>query len=230
MASRGGYGEACPVAHALDLIGDRWALLVVRELRLGPKRFSDLQASLPAAGPAMLSQRLRELEQHGVLRRRTLPPPAGARIYELTEWGADLEPVFGALARWGAGSPNPREGRLSADSVMLKIRTFFRPVGDPWTATIHVLLDRDGYRIRVVDGHLTELARGDLSGPADTTLTCDRMTMHAILSGTLTPADAHSAGTLTLIGDPHPIHRLVASVSVPPQGKPSPTTSAQPAL
>jgi DNA-binding HxlR family transcriptional regulator len=215
MAPRGGYGEACPVAHALDLIGDRWALLVVRELRLGPKRFSDLQASLPAAGPAMLSQRLRELVDHGVLRRRTLPPPAGARIYELTEWGAELDPVFGALAHWGAGSPNPREGRLSADSVMLKIRTFFRSSGAPWTATIHVLLDRDAYRIRVVSGHLAELTRGDPTGAPDATLTCDRMTMHAILTAALTPADAQSAGTLTLTGDPQVVDRLVACISAP---------------
>ena len=132
MAGKREYGEACPVAHSLDIVGDRWALLVVRELRLGPKRFSDLQASLPRAGPNVLAARLRELTETGVLVRRRLPPPAGSPVYQLTEWGAELEPVFEALARWGMRSPVvKREGRLSADSVMLAVRSFFRPAIGP---------------------------------------------------------------------------------------------------
>ena len=80
--------------HALDLIGERWALLVVRELLLGPKRFSGLRAGLPNISPNVLAQRLRELEQAGVVRRRKLPPPAASKVYELTEWGTELEPVI----------------------------------------------------------------------------------------------------------------------------------------
>ena len=93
MAANGGYTDACRFAHALDLVGGRWALLVVRELLLGPKRFTDLRDGLPHVSPNVLSQRLRELEEAGVVRRRKLPPPAASRVYELTEWGAELEPI-----------------------------------------------------------------------------------------------------------------------------------------
>src|SRR3954463_11247728 len=87
------YGDRCGVARALDLVGERWALLVVRELLLGPKRFTDLRAGLPNVTPDVLSQRLRDLERIGAVRRRTLPPPAGSRVYELTDWGHELEPL-----------------------------------------------------------------------------------------------------------------------------------------
>src|SRR5665809_166028 len=99
MAARRDYFDGCAAAHALDLVGERWALLVVRELVLGPKRFTDLKTGLPNASPNVLSQRLRELEEDGVVRRRKLPPPAAARVYELTEWGLELEPVLSALGR-----------------------------------------------------------------------------------------------------------------------------------
>ena len=101
------YGDACRFASALDLIGERWALLVVRELLLGPKRFTELRTGLPGASPNILSERLRELEQGGVIRRRKLAPPANSWVYELTEWGADLEPVITRLGAWGARSPAP---------------------------------------------------------------------------------------------------------------------------
>src|SRR5829696_7206603 len=99
------YGDGCAIAQALDLVGERWALLVARELLLGPKRYTDLRRGLPNASPNVLSQRLGELERAGVLRRRKLPPPAASRVYELTEWGMELEPVIVRLGRWGARSP-----------------------------------------------------------------------------------------------------------------------------
>ncbi|MEJ7715630.1 MAG: helix-turn-helix domain-containing protein [Thermoleophilaceae bacterium] len=99
------YGDACGIPRALDRVGERWALMIVRELMLGPKRFTDLRTGLPHASPNVLSQRLRELEEAGVVRRRTLPPPAGSKVYELTEWGRELEPVLEALGRWGARAP-----------------------------------------------------------------------------------------------------------------------------
>src|SRR5207248_7286064 len=102
MATTRTYGDGCAIARALDLVGERWALLVVRELLLGPKRFTDLRSGLPNASPNVLSERLRELEEAGVLRRRKLPPPAAAWVYELTAWGRDLEPVVTALGRWGS--------------------------------------------------------------------------------------------------------------------------------
>ena len=104
------YGDPCGIARALDLVGERWALLVVRELLLGPKRFTDLREALPRVSADVLSQRLRELERTGVLRRAKLPPPAGSRVYELTEWGRELEPVVLALGRWGSRGPFPDGG------------------------------------------------------------------------------------------------------------------------
>jgi DNA-binding HxlR family transcriptional regulator len=206
MTGKRGYGEACPIAHSLDVIGDRWALLVVRELRLGPKRFSDLQAGLPGAGPNVLAQRLRDLEEGGVLRRRVLPPPASVRVYELTEWGAGLEPVFAALARWGMSSPVPRSGRVSADSMMLGMRTFFDPGdGPPWTATYEFRLDRDVYRLRVVDGRLVELARGDTDGLADVVVAGPREGVGELLDGGTAPEG------VTVTGDREALDRLLAA-------------------
>ena len=213
MTGKRGYGEACPIAHSLDVVGDRWALLVVRELRLGPKRFSDLAAGLPGAGPNVLAQRLRDLEEGGVLRRRVLPPPASVRVYELTEWGAELEPVFGALARWGMRSPVPRAGRVSADSMMLGLRTFFDPGdGPPWTATYEFRLDRDVYRLRVVDGRLTELARGDTAGLADVVVAGPCDDVGALLDGLGAPIDRGTAPEgVTVTGDRAALDRLVAA-------------------
>src|SRR5919106_3243857 len=103
------YGDLCGIARALDVVGERWALLVVRELLLGPKRFTDLRAGLPHVGPDVLTQRLKELEAAGVVRRATLPPPAASKVYELTRRGAELEPVVLALGRWGSAAPGPED-------------------------------------------------------------------------------------------------------------------------
>ena len=122
------YRDPCGIARALDLVGERWALLVVRELMLGPKRFTDLRAGLPQLSPDVLAQRLRELEQAGVVSRRKLAPPAGARVYELTERGRELEAVVIQLGRWGSSAPFPAEhGELSADALMIALKTTFDP-------------------------------------------------------------------------------------------------------
>ena len=126
MAGKRTYGDPCGIARALDVVGERWALLVVRELLLGPKRFTDLRAGLPHVGPDVLAQRLRELEQAGVVRRAKLPPPASARVYELTDWGRALEPVVLGLGRWGSQAPLPRErGALGVDALVLALKTLF---------------------------------------------------------------------------------------------------------
>jgi DNA-binding HxlR family transcriptional regulator len=101
------YDQYCPVAHALDLVGDRWALLVVRELMHGPKRYTDLTEHLPGIGTNILAARLRELEACGVVVKRKLPPPAASRVYELTDYGRALRPVMRELALWGARSLGP---------------------------------------------------------------------------------------------------------------------------
>src|SRR3954447_23862520 len=120
MAGKRTYGDRCGIARALDAVGERWALLVVRELLLGPKRFTDLRAGLPGASPNVLAQRLRELEAAGVVERQTLPPPAAAQVYALTARGAALEPVILALGRWGAEAAlPPDEVTMSVDSHVL---------------------------------------------------------------------------------------------------------------
>jgi DNA-binding HxlR family transcriptional regulator len=101
------YDAYCPVAHALGLVGERWSLLVVLELMHGPKRYTDLTDSLPGIGTNILASRLRDLEAHGVVSKRRLPPPAASRVYELTEYGQALRPVIRELALWGARSLGP---------------------------------------------------------------------------------------------------------------------------
>lgn len=210
MVGKRSYAEGCPIAHALDLVGERWALLVIRELRLGPRRHADLQAALPGLGPSVLSQRLRDLEQVGVLQRRTLPPPAASKVYELTEWGAELEPVFRALARWGVRSPVvPLEGDISADSMMLGLRTFFPEVADKrWSATYVVHLERETYTIRIEKGQLTCLARTD-GAAATTTLWTDQQTFSDLLTKSVTRSAAVKDGRLRFEGDAAALDRLV---------------------
>jgi len=101
------YEQYCPMAHALDLVGDRWALLVIRELMHGPKRYTDLVDHLPGIGTNILAVRLRDLERNGVVTRRTLPPPAASKVYELSEYGRELRPAMHELAMWGARSLGP---------------------------------------------------------------------------------------------------------------------------
>jgi DNA-binding HxlR family transcriptional regulator len=122
--SRRRYDDACGAAHALDIVGERWALLVMRELMFGPKRFSDIRASLPGISANVLTQRLEGLEASGVLTRKRLPPPTSAWVYELTPWGYQAEPIFQVLGRWGASSPlHDPTLPLSAASILLSFRT-----------------------------------------------------------------------------------------------------------
>lgn len=125
----GSYNDGCASAHALDLIGERWALIVVRELLLGPKRFVDIQRDIPGIGPAPLSKQLRSLEDVGVLERRTLPEPARVMVYNLTEWGQGLEAVNTALSLWAVRSPRlPREADMGPDTLVLAMRAHARPL------------------------------------------------------------------------------------------------------
>ena len=121
------YHDGCAAAHAMDLIGERWALLVVRELMLGPKRFNDIRRNLHGLSANILSQRLEELERYGIVQRRILPPPASVQVYDLTDWGRELEPVFQALGRWAVRSPFRGDGPMSVNSVLMSFATMFSP-------------------------------------------------------------------------------------------------------
>ncbi len=125
------YNDGCATAHALDLIGDRWTMIVVRELLLGPKRFADLQRDVLGIGPGILTRRLHDLTVHGVAVRRRLPGPARVDLYELTAWGHQLEEVNSTLSAWAVQSPAmPFETDMSPDTLVLAMRTHARPLAD----------------------------------------------------------------------------------------------------
>ena len=213
MAARRDYFDGCGAAHALDLVGERWALLVVRELMLGPKRFTDLRVGLPHASPNVLSQRLRELEDARVLRRRRLPPPAASAVYELTEWGQELEPVLQSLGRWAARSL-PESDSIKVDSFILSLRTMFAPdqAGDD-VVTMQLVLDEQPFRVHLGQGAL-EIERGELPG-ADVTVRCSPITLAGIVYGGRPIQDAQDDGSLAYTGDASVIARLVGAVRMP---------------
>jgi DNA-binding HxlR family transcriptional regulator len=155
------YGDSCGIARALDIVGERWALLVVRELVHGPKRFTDLRAGLPRVGPDMLAARLRELEQAGVVRRATLAPPAASKIYELTEWGAELAPALVELGRWGSRAPLPEPPpRLGVDAAVMALETTFDADAAGWVDAVYELaLGDQRFTLGVASGRL-EVTRG----------------------------------------------------------------------
>ncbi|MEV0647958.1 winged helix-turn-helix transcriptional regulator [Phytomonospora sp. NPDC050363] len=203
MPEKRTYGQACPIAHSLDLVGERWALLVVRELRLGPRRYGDLQAALPGIGPSVLSQRLRDLEAVGILRKR-------GKEYGLTEWGAELDPVFRALAHWGVRSPVvPLEGAVGTDSMFLGLRTFFGSRDPQWTGSYEFRLDRDVYRVEVREGELVSLWRGRSGEPAAVVVETDDATMGELFGGALTLAGAVESERAAVAGDVSDAQRLL---------------------
>jgi DNA-binding HxlR family transcriptional regulator/putative sterol carrier protein len=216
MATMRTYGDGCAIASALDVIGERWALLVVRELLLGPKRYTDLRRGLPNASPNVLTQRLGELERAGVIRRRKLPPPAGSRVYELTDWGLELEDTVMSLGRWGARSPTPLSNApiASADSVILALRARFDSgAADGLRALYELRLGDDRFRVSVADGDI-EVARGSADRP-DATIDSDPDTLNAVLWGGKSLAEAQRSGRLTLEGDRAAAGRLVRLFPTP---------------
>ena len=209
MATLRTYGDGCGMAHALDLVGERWALLVVRELLLGPKRFTDLRAGLPNASPNVLSQRLRELEQATVVRRRKLPPPAGSSVYELTEWGRELETVLQTLGLWAMRSPSfPRGAPVGTDSVMLAMRTFFdAEAATGLDARFELRLGDDTFHVAVADGRM-ELGRGPVRAP-DAVVETDAGTLASLLWEDRGLSDAQRAGDVAVTGDADAAARLL---------------------
>ncbi|HET6734699.1 winged helix-turn-helix transcriptional regulator [Mycobacterium sp.] len=215
MVGRRRYDEGCAVAHALDLIGERWAMLIVRELLLGPKRFTDLRAGMPGASADVLALRLREMTESGVVRRRKLPPPAGSEVYELTEWGADLEPIVTHLGRWGSRSSslNPTADS-SVDSVVLSLRALFNPqAAKRFSATIRLRLSGNEFTVEVAEGQL-RVARGEAEHPT-ATLDTDRPTLAALLYGGRPLDDAVRAGDATVGGKPDVVKRFLALFPLP---------------
>lgn len=199
------YGQYCGLARALDLVGERWALLVVRELLLGPKRFTDLLAGLPGVSTNVLATRLRQLERAEVVARDRLPPPAASAVYELTPYGRALEPAVAALGRWGAASLGEREPgqALRSHWLALALKAFFHADRADGTARVYEVRLREGaFRLAVAGGGL-EIAPGP-AADADLVLEADDDLLVGVLAGQVGPA------ALTVVaGDPAEVARFV---------------------
>lgn len=209
------YGDGCSSAHALDLVGERWALLIVRDLLLGPKRFTDLSAGLPQGSPNVLTQRLRELEEAGIVRRRKLPAPASAMVYELTEWGAELEPIVLGLQRWGAGSPSfTGEVPVGCDAAMLALKNgFSAAAADGLSVELEVRFETGTFRVVVDDGAVA-IHRGGASAP-DAVVETDPTTVEAVAFGVSTLRAAERSGALVVDGDRTVVERFFSSFPEP---------------
>lgn len=200
MATTRSYADACGIARALDMVGERWALLVVRELLLGPQRFSDLRRALPTASTNLVADRLREMEGRGVIGRRTLPPPAASHVYELTEWGRELEPIVLALGGWGLRVPLPPEPTtLSATSVLLYLRSSI----DPGKGTYRVELDDRVWTVRATAGDVV-VEPGE-PAHTDGSIRTDPKTLNALLEDPAALREAVAAGSVVISGDPMPL-------------------------
>jgi len=210
MAYNGGvkaYHQYCPVAHALDQVGDRWELLIVRELMLGQRRYTDLAEALPGIGSNILASRLRDLEKAGIVRKTKLPPPWAVTVYELTERGRELDSVLQALAAWGASTLGPPEAGDCWSMYAVHVR--FRPAEAV-----------DGtYEIRFVDGETISLqvTGGELTAmklPADDpdlVVEAAPEELHKVISGAVSPQTAVSEGRVTLLaGSPTELEHLAS--------------------
>jgi DNA-binding HxlR family transcriptional regulator/putative sterol carrier protein len=215
VATRRTYGDGCAIAHGLDLVGERWALLVVRELLLGPKRFTDLKNGLPNASPNVISERLRELERAGVVKRDKLPPPAGSRVYALTDWGRGLEDIVMSLGHWAARSPSlPRDAPIGADSIVLALRARFdADAAKGLRAGYELRLGEDRFRIEVSDEEIEVARRG--SDQPDATIHTDPDTLNAVLWNGRPLADAQRAGEMRVEGDEAAVKRLLRLFPMP---------------
>jgi DNA-binding HxlR family transcriptional regulator len=215
----------------MDVVCERWALLIVRNLLVRPQRYTDLRHGLPRIPTNVLAVRLKELERADVIRRRVLPRPAGAVIYELTEYGRDLEEAVLALGRWGArslGAPRPDE-IVTTDSLIMALRSTFRPAaargravrfelrfGD---AVLHAVVDHG--RLHAVEGAATDPDLVIHAGPA----------LPAVMSGEIGPAEAVERGLLSIDGDPRLLARFVDTFRVGPPaaaGDPAARPAARP--
>ena len=211
------YNDACGAAHGLELVGDRWALLVVRELMLGPKRFSDLRADLPGISANVLTQRLEEMEGAGILVRRKLPPPASVQVYELTPWGYEAEPILQVLGRWAARSPHHDPTLpLTETSFLLSLRTMLDPGrAEGLRLTVGFRFGAQAYAGRLSDGQL-EVTRSEAENP-DVTFAGSVQALVAAIYGGQPLAELEASGALAVTGDRALAARFVSLFPLPPK-------------
>lgn len=214
MTTMRSYDDGCGAAHGMELIGERWALLVVRELVLGPKRFTDLRSSLPKLSPNVLVQRLRELEESGIVRHRKLPPPAASQVYELTEWGRELEPIIMSLGRWASRSPSKPSGPLSLSSMVLAMRTMFsaEAAGD-FNAVLRLHLAEQDFTATVRNGAF-DVKAGEPPN-VDASIFCEPQGLQALVFGGRSLREAIKAADVRVEGDRAAVERFLTLFPLP---------------
>jgi DNA-binding HxlR family transcriptional regulator len=195
------YDDACGTALALEFVGERWALLIVRELLLGPRRFGEIRAGLPGLSANVLTQRLAGLEADGIVVREKLPPPAGVQVYSLTAWGYEAEPVVMALGRWALRSPRHDPSLpFSRVSLMLALRMLMLPDrAAGWAGRIGFRLGEESYLVTVADGALA-IERGPLAG-AEAIFIGEPNAFLPVLFGSMPLAAALAMGRFAVEGD-----------------------------
>jgi DNA-binding HxlR family transcriptional regulator len=210
------YGQYCGLAYALDLVGERWALLVIRDLLLGPRRFTDIARGLPGIPSNILSARLKQLEADGIASRRLLPRPDGSIVYELTDYGRELEGILLALGLWGARSLGaPRETDvLTPTALVLALRASFQPdAARADEATYQVSVGEITVHARVREG-MVEVTEG-AAADADLALAGDPSLLE-VMTGRITPEQAVEQGTLAVTGDRGLLPRFAELFRLPP--------------
>jgi len=213
MPTSRSYRDSCGIARALDVVGERWALLVVRELLLTPQRFSELRHALPYVSSNVLADRLRELENRGVIRRG--PAAAeGAQVYELTEWGRGLEPIVLALGDWGIDAPQPAQpAALSATSVLIFLQGAGRPDPGAPPTTCRLELDGRAWTVRMAAGRI-RVEPGE-PATADASLRTEPKMLSALLTEPAALSRACADGSVAVVGDRSAIARLLHAVADP---------------
>lgn len=204
------------MAHALELVGERWALLVVRELMLGAKRFGDIKAGLPGISANVLSHRLDELEQAGLVARRKLPKPAAVWVYDLTPWARDLEPIMQILGRWAARDPQHRKDlHFGTASLILSLRTNFDPsLADGVHLVIALRPNDESFVARVARKKLT-IETGE-PAQADATIAGDARAFASVTYGGRPLADAVATGDLVVTGSMASADSFLHLYTLPP--------------
>jgi DNA-binding HxlR family transcriptional regulator len=214
------FYDACGLAHGLDLVGERWALLVIRELLLGPRRFSDLKAALSGISANVLTQRLNELEARHVVTRCKLPPPANVQVYGLTEWGREIEPMVLAMANWAYRSPgHDRMLPLTAVATLLSMKiNVDRSKAVDMTLSVGFIIDGTPYRGRLDGGaflpHSGEAEHPDLKYEGTARGLAARLYGKAPLS------QLANDGVLTMTGDLDVEGRFASLFALPPRYQP----------
>jgi DNA-binding HxlR family transcriptional regulator len=204
------YDQYCALARALDVVGERWTLLLVRELLLGPKRYTDLLEGLPGIGTNLLASRLRELERNGVIERVRLAPPAASTVYELTEYGRRLEPAVIALTQWGGrrlGQPKQGE-HFRPEWLAIAMQASYRPdAAVELRESYELRIDETVLHVRVEDG-AARIREEEADAPAVIART-NAGTFLSLLFGHLAPADTVSGGQVQITGDPAAFERCI---------------------